>query len=327
MTITNTQVVVSYHRNGVETNLPFNFLIPIAEDVVVLLRDLDTTTPEVVDPSQYTVNSAGNPAGCSLDYSIGTPPPSTKPLHIGRPVPDEQELNITNQDGFYPDTLEQQLDLIVMQIQQLAEALSRAVTIDYGEAGVVLQRAAQRLDTVFTFDEAGNAKLVPRADFQVGPQGPPGVTFKSTWQDATTYAVDDLVTNNGSTYICILAHTGIAAFTEPGVGSLWQTYWEVFAEKGASGAGTGDVVGPASAVDNRFASFDGTSGKLIKDSLYNPASFVAFNRAIAVGSGLLVSSGGVLGPQNVSDVTVSLDKATASEAAASTSDVVLTADV
>jgi hypothetical protein len=37
---------------------------------------------------------------------------------------------------------------------------------------------------------------------------------------------------------------------------------------GASGAGTGDVVGPASATANGIALFDGTTGKLIKDSTY-----------------------------------------------------------
>jgi hypothetical protein len=37
-------------------------------------------------------------------------------------------------------------------------------------------------------------------------------------------------------------------------------------EVGASGAGTGDVVGPASATNNGFVKFDGTSGTLIKDS-------------------------------------------------------------
>jgi hypothetical protein len=37
-------------------------------------------------------------------------------------------------------------------------------------------------------------------------------------------------------------------------------------EAGSTGAGTGDVVGPASAVDNRVAFFNGTTGKLIKDS-------------------------------------------------------------
>lgn len=34
-------------------------------------------------------------------------------------------------------------------------------------------------------------------------------------------------------------------------------------------AGTGDVVGPASSVDNRIVTFDGITGKLIKDSLVN----------------------------------------------------------
>ena len=32
------------------------------------------------------------------------------------------------------------------------------------------------------------------------------------------------------------------------------------------GSGTGDVVGPASAVNNNLAAFDGNSGKSIKDS-------------------------------------------------------------
>lgn len=33
----------------------------------------------------------------------------------------------------------------------------------------------------------------------------------------------------------------------------------------SAGGGTGDVVGPASAIDNRIATFDGTTGKLIQD--------------------------------------------------------------
>lgn len=40
-----------------------------------------------------------------------------------------------------------------------------------------------------------------------------------------------------------------------------------------SGAGGGDVSGPASATDGNFTSFDGATGKLIKDSGYKPADF------------------------------------------------------
>lgn len=42
-----------------------------------------------------------------------------------------------------------------------------------------------------------------------------------------------------------------------------------------SGGGSGDVVGPASAVDNNFASFNLTTGKLIKDSGVSASSFAS----------------------------------------------------
>lgn len=47
----------------------------------------------------------------------------------------------------------------------------------------------------------------------------------------------------------------------------------VISATGGGGGGSGDVVGPAGAVNDRFASFDGTTGKLIQDSGYSAASF------------------------------------------------------
>lgn len=46
-------------------------------------------------------------------------------------------------------------------------------------------------------------------------------------------------------------------------GTNYDYSWQ--ADSGGSGSGTGDVVGPASAVDDRIATFDGVSGKLIQD--------------------------------------------------------------
>jgi len=43
--------------------------------------------------------------------------------------------------------------------------------------------------------------------------------------------------------------------------------------RGPAGAGTGDVLGPASAVNNNFAAFDTTTGKAIKDSGSSASSF------------------------------------------------------
>jgi hypothetical protein len=48
----------------------------------------------------------------------------------------------------------------------------------------------------------------------------------------------------------------------------------------AIGSGTGDVVGPASAVDSNFAAFDTITGKLIKDSGKKTSDFTASNVAI-----------------------------------------------
>lgn len=58
------------------------------------------------------------------------------------------------------------------------------------------------------------------------------------------------------------------------------------------GAGTGDVVGPGSAVTNHVVSFDGTTGKLVKDSGVLVADVVQKTRLVSTGSGL--SGGGDL---------------------------------
>jgi hypothetical protein len=49
----------------------------------------------------------------------------------------------------------------------------------------------------------------------------------------------------------------------------------ITAASNGTASGTGDVVGPASAVDSNFAAFDTATGKLIKDSTKNSTSFAA----------------------------------------------------
>lgn len=96
-----------------------------------------------------------------------------------------------------------------------------------------------------------------------GPAGVAGLDWQGAWQTATAYALNDGVSNGGSSYICIQAHTS-GGTTEPGVGVSYATYWSVLASKGSDGAGTGDVTGPASSVDSEIALFSSTTGKVIK---------------------------------------------------------------
>ncbi len=65
--------------------------------------------------------------------------------------------------------------------------------------------------------------------------------WKGPWVTSTAYAVGDKVSDGGSSYICILAHTS-GASTEPGVGGSWTTNWNLLAAKGSPGAGTGDML-------------------------------------------------------------------------------------
>jgi len=88
-----------------------------------------------------------------------------------------------------------------------------------------------------------------------GTNGTNGTSF--TWlgayNGATAYVANNVVSYNNSTYICILASTGNLPTN--------TTYWSLMAL-----AGAGDVVGPASSTDSVLAVYDGTTGKLLKNS-------------------------------------------------------------
>ena len=99
-----------------------------------------------------------------------------------------------------------------------------------------------------------------------GIQGNPGangadgldINWRGVYDAGTDYVVNDAVFYNGSSYICKLASTGNLPTD--------TTYWDLMAQQGAAGAGSGDVSGPASATDNAIARFDLATGKLIQNS-------------------------------------------------------------
>ena len=69
-----------------------------------------------------------------------------------------------------------------------------------------------------------------------GPTGPRGLNWRGTWSSGVTYAKDDAVYYNGSSYV---ATAIVGAGLVPGVSGLW----DLVAQKGASGAGAGAITG------------------------------------------------------------------------------------
>lgn len=63
------------------------------------------------------------------------------------------------------------------------------------------------------------------------------ITWDGEWTTATDYSVDHLVRNEGTVYICLVAHTSGTFSTD-----LSAAKWELFAQKGSAGAGTGDML-------------------------------------------------------------------------------------
>ncbi|MBB3234453.1 hypothetical protein [Phyllobacterium endophyticum] len=126
-----------------------------------------------------------------------------------------------------------------------------------------------------------------------------GPVIKGAYNPATAYVLDDQVTYLGSSWIARGPTTGNAP---PALPTEVNTWWQLVAKKGTDGSGTGDVVGPAVAVDGRIAAFDTTTGKLIKDGgklvadvVTGPASSVDSRMAEFSGTtGKLLKDGGVV---------------------------------
>lgn len=107
-----------------------------------------------------------------------------------------------------------------------------------------------------------------------GIQGEPGLdgsdgadgtiyTSRGDYSAATEYVVNDTVLFYGSTYVAIQDSVGQSP---PMAYGESNAFWQLVAQRGVDGMGTGDVVGPSSSADNRIALFDGITGKLLKDS-------------------------------------------------------------
>lgn len=99
-----------------------------------------------------------------------------------------------------------------------------------------------------------------------------GFVFEGAYAGGTAYALGDVVRDAGSSWIALQPTTGNAPPTLP---TTSNAYWELMAQKGQDGAGTGDVVGPASSVSDYLALFDGVTGKLLKAAGTLPDALVS----------------------------------------------------
>lgn len=123
-----------FDGTGVQTEWPFTFKVFTETDVKVVIADALGVTTELVYLTDFTVainaDQESTPGG-TVTYPIsGTPLPNDgSVLSIVGNVSYEQALDLPSGGNFSPLAIENALDSIVMQIQQLAEEVSRAARL------------------------------------------------------------------------------------------------------------------------------------------------------------------------------------------------------
>jgi len=112
--------------NGVQTSWPFTFKVFADTDILVIVADNLGIESELTLTSDYTVtlnsNQETSPGG-AVTYLL----PDGYTLVITGDIDYDQPLDLPSGGAFSPTALENELDRLTMQIQQLREAVNRAV--------------------------------------------------------------------------------------------------------------------------------------------------------------------------------------------------------
>lgn len=126
MTISTQQSIETFLGNGSTTTFNFSFVPDSAANIVVSYTDANGNV-SILSSSQYTLNL--NPPGAGQLWGVGgsviypltgSPIANGTSLTIQRVIPFQQLTTISDQGDFSSEVIEQALDIIEMQLQEIA---------------------------------------------------------------------------------------------------------------------------------------------------------------------------------------------------------------
>ncbi len=166
MTVASSQSVQTALGNGATTVFSFPFIAVNANDIEVIYTD-PSGNQTLLQPSQYQITL--NPLepgqiwqiGGNVTYTLAgaAPIPSGSALTIARVLPLLQNVSVSNQGNFYPQSVDQALDILCMEIQQIATQSVGSVRFPIADAtslNAILPPALQRANKYAAFDASGN---------------------------------------------------------------------------------------------------------------------------------------------------------------------------
>ena len=174
-----------YDGNDVTTAFPFAFRVFSAGDVQVVQTDPDGVETTLTLTTHYTVslnaNQNSNPGGTVTAVSA---PATGYKWTLTSDIDPLQAIDLTNLGGFYPAVINTGFDKLTVLIQQLLNAVGRAIKVPISDntGEITIPTATVRANTFLAFDGAG----LPIA--ASGMASAPVSTYMATVVAATTAA-------------------------------------------------------------------------------------------------------------------------------------------
>lgn len=213
---------VTYLGNGSTTNFTFDFDLSEAIQIDVYLTDSSGNITDLDSPS-YTVvlndiptGSLWHPGGNVTYPLMGSPLAAGNQITIVRQIPYDQTITISNQGNFYPQAVEQGLDLLSMQIQQIEETLLHAITTPITDADElnILPPSAERANGFLAFDVDGQPIISEGTGSSGGTVTSVGLSLPSL-----ITVTGSPITSSGTLTGTLATQTANKVFSGPATGS------------------------------------------------------------------------------------------------------------
>lgn len=143
--------------SGIAGPFPYYFKVFTDSEIAVYKTLISTGVQTTLTlTTDYTVSGAGNDDGGSVTLTSTLSADYTLSIQS---VPNiEQQTDIRNESGFFPDSIEDQFDRCIAIDKKQQEEITRAIVIPAGDAAevsLILPNAAERASKVLAFDSNG----------------------------------------------------------------------------------------------------------------------------------------------------------------------------
>lgn len=150
--------------------------------------------------------------------------------------------NTLSRDGSGPNQMEADIDLNGNDLLNVGFINTTSLTIQGQDVSALIQASLTAVAAATTALSYSNSAAISAASASadastVATQLSMLPKWKGPWTTSTVYTFGDLAQESGATYIAILPHTSTTFSTD-----LSANKWQLFAQKGSPGTGTGDLI-------------------------------------------------------------------------------------